>query len=112
MLLFQVNLVVSDGLKSDFAVLFISIQNISQAESTVKFLEANYEAVITENITSPVMVQLLTVSARNVVNGSLLYSILNPNSYFTIGATSGIISWTGAAVDREKTSSVQLIVQV
>ncbi|VDK86986.1 unnamed protein product, partial [Litomosoides sigmodontis] len=108
---YEVNLVVSDGLKSDFAILSINVQNTSQTESTVKFLEANYEAVIAENITSPAMVQLLTVSARSTVNGSVLYSILNPNGYFTISATSGTISWTGAAVDREKISSLQLIVQ-
>ncbi|CAG9538889.1 unnamed protein product [Cercopithifilaria johnstoni] len=108
---YEINLVVSDGLKSDFAVLSIYVENISQTKSTIKFLETNYGAIITENITSSVMTRLLTVSARSTINDSLLYSILNPNNYFTIGATSGIISWTGKAIDREKISAVHLIIQ-
>ncbi|EJD75084.1 cadherin domain-containing protein [Loa loa] len=108
---YEINLVVSDGLKSDFTVLWVRIKNTSEIGNTIKFLEANYEAVMTENITSSVMVPLLTVRAKSTVNDSLLYSILNPNNYFTVGATSGIISWTGTAIDREKMSAVQLIVQ-
>lgn len=112
MLAFQINLVVSDGLKSDFTLLSIRIENTSQIESTIKFLKTDYEAMITENITSSVMVRLLTVSARSTVNDILLYSILNPNDYFVVGAISGIVSWTGIAIDREKMSAVQFIVQV
>ncbi|KAL4002923.1 Cadherin domain family protein [Acanthocheilonema viteae] len=108
---YEINLVVSDGLKSDFAVLSIRVENTSQIESTIKFLKTNYEAMVTENRTSSAVVRLLTVSARSTVNDSLLYSILNPNNYFTIGTTSGIISWTGIAIDREKIPVVQLIVQ-
>lgn len=99
-------------MKSDFTVLLVRIENTSEAGSTIKFLETNYETVMAENINSSVPVQLLTVSARSTVNDSLMYSILNPNNYFTIGATSGIISWTGTAIDREKISAVQLIIQV
>lgn len=93
-------------------MLLVGIKDTSEIGSSIKFLEANYEAVITENTTSSRMVQLLTVRASSTVNDSLLYSILNPNDYFIVGATSGIITWVGTAIDREKTPSVQLIVQV
>uniref|UniRef100_A0A0R3RJ46 Cadherin n=1 Tax=Elaeophora elaphi TaxID=1147741 RepID=A0A0R3RJ46_9BILA len=108
---YKINLVVSDGLKSDFTILSIRIENTSQTESTIKFMKVNYEAKLAENTTSPVMVRLLTVNARTALNDSLLYSILNPNNYFTIGVTSGIISWTGVAINREEISVVQMIVQ-
>uniref|UniRef100_A0AAF5PQC7 Cadherin domain-containing protein n=2 Tax=Wuchereria bancrofti TaxID=6293 RepID=A0AAF5PQC7_WUCBA len=108
---YEINLVVSDGLKSDSTALLVRTENTSETGSTIKFLATNYEAVITENMTSSVMVQLLTVCAISTVNGSLLYNILNPSSYFIVGVTSGIISWTGTAIDREKMPVVKLIVQ-
>ncbi|MCP9259219.1 BMA-PRK-1 [Dirofilaria immitis] len=108
---YEINLIVSDGLKSDSAILSVHIQNTSQTGSIIKFLKTNYEGMITENITSSVAVQLLTVNARSVTNDYLLYSILNPNSYFTVGATSGIVSWTGRVIDREEVSTIQFIVQ-
>ncbi|OZC11535.1 hypothetical protein X798_01393 [Onchocerca flexuosa] len=108
---YEINLVVSDGLKSDSAILSIRIENTSQIGNTIKFMETNYEAMIIENISSPVPERLLTVRARSASNDSLLYSILNPNNYFTVGTTSGIISWTGTTIDREKVSLVQFIVQ-
>uniref|UniRef100_A0A915PC44 Uncharacterized protein n=1 Tax=Setaria digitata TaxID=48799 RepID=A0A915PC44_9BILA len=108
---YQVNLVVSDGLKSDFAFLFVRTENTSQTGNMIKFLENNYELVVTENVTSSVAVRLLSLNVTSKIKDSILYNILNPNEYFTIGATSGIISWTGAVIDREKTATIQFIVQ-
>ncbi|VDN03543.1 unnamed protein product [Thelazia callipaeda] len=108
---YTVNVIVSDGLVSDSTVLLIHVENTSQVGNTIKFLSASYEAVVQENLTSSVPIRLLTVKAKSSSNDELLYSFLNPSKYFTIGTTSGVISWTGAVIDREEVSVIQFLVQ-
>lgn len=109
---FQMDVIVSDGMKSDSAVLIVRVLNTSSIGNVIRFSKANYEASVAENVTSSVAVHLFTVSANSSGKDGLLYSMLNQNKYFTIGATSGLVSWTGVLLDREQTPTVQFIVQV
>lgn len=46
------------------------------------------------------------------LNEHLLFSISNPSKHFQIGSTTGILSTTGIAFDREVKEIYQIIVQV
>lgn len=70
-----------------------------------------YTGVVQENKTKPTTVVVVNVIG-SVLNENLIFSILNPTSYFTIGKTSGVIRTTGHPFDREIQEYHQLIVQV
>ncbi len=80
-------------------------------DSGLVFQRAIYNAVVQENKTKITNVVVVNVIG-SALNENLVFSILNPTEYFTIGRTSGVIRTSGKPFDREAQEYHQLIVQV
>lgn len=90
----------------------VAVQNTAIYSSRLRFSNEEYYTSLIENTTSLAPKRLIEVNATDSGGGGVLYSILNPNKIFTIDAISGVVSWTGAACDRETASVFKLLVQV
>lgn len=80
-------------------------------DSSLKFQKPVYYATVVENDTKVRFLCAVTVIGAHL-NEHLLFSISNPNRHFQIGSTTGILSTTGIAFDREVKETYQIIVQV
>lgn len=80
-------------------------------DSSLKFQKPIYYATVMENDTKVRFLCAVTVIGAHL-NEHLLFSISNPSMYFQIGSTTGILSTTGIAFDREVKEVYQIIVQV
>lgn len=89
----------------------VNIKWEKSEDSGLVFQRHIYNGAVQENKT-----KVLTVVVVNVIgsalNENLIFSILNPTPYFTIGKTSGAIRTTGLPFDRETQEYHKLIVQV
>lgn len=79
-------------------------------DSGLVFQRPIYYGVVQENQTKVMTVVVVNVIG-SVLNENLVFSILNPTSFFVIGKTSGVIRTTGIPFDRETQEYHQLIVQ-
>lgn len=80
-------------------------------DSGLVFQRPVYTGVVQENKTKVMTVVVVNVIG-SALNENLVFSILNPTAYFTIGRTSGVIRTTGRPFDRETQEYHQLIIQV
>jgi hypothetical protein len=97
-------------------VFFFFFRNVNvhwyrSEDSSLKFQKPIYYATVMENDTKVRFLCAVTVIGAHL-NEHLLFSILNPTRYFQIGSTTGILSTTGIAFDREVKEVYQIIVQV
>ncbi|KAM4709804.1 protocadherin Fat 1 [Discoglossus pictus] len=99
----------SDGRFSSIS--FVKINVKESKESSLKFTQRSYSAVVQENTTQ---VKTLTIIAAvgNLINEPLFFHILNPDVRFKIGHTSGVLSTTGIPFDREQEDLFELVVEV
>ncbi|CAH1738811.1 unnamed protein product [Aphis gossypii] len=100
---------VSDGKYSSQSN--VNVRWYRSEDSSLKFQKPIYYATIVENDTKVRFLCAVTVIGAHL-NEHLLFSISNPSSHFQIGSTTGILSTTGIAFDREVKEIYQIIVQV
>lgn len=89
----------------------VNVRWYRSEDSSLKFQKSIYYATIMENDTKARFLCAVTVVGAHL-NEHLLFSISNPTKYFQIGSTTGIVSTTGLAFDREVKEVYQIIVQV
>jgi hypothetical protein len=110
----QVPIAVSDGIHSTRQTLIIRVTNESSQSDALKFTATEYRTSIVENVFLDTLTPLLVLSiaTSNDLDVPITYRILNSRPEFILSPTSGLLSWTGASVDREQTPHIRLIVQV
>lgn len=89
----------------------VNVRWYRSEDSSLKFQKPIYYATVVENDSKVRTLCAVTVLGSHL-NEHLLFSILNPSKYFQIGSTTGILSTTGIAFDREDKEIYQIIVQV
>lgn len=89
----------------------MNIHWLKSQNSGLIFQKPLYLGSVLENDTKPMTVAVVSVIG-NQLNEHLIFSIMNPSPYFTIGKTSGALRTTGYKFDREDQEYYQLIVQV
>lgn len=94
-----------------YSASIVNVKWEKSEDSGLVFQRPIYYGVVQENQTKVMTVVVVNVIG-SVLNENLVFSILNPTNYFTIGRTSGVIRTTGIAFDRETQEYHQLIVQV
>ncbi|XP_068134762.1 protocadherin Fat 1 isoform X2 [Hyperolius riggenbachi] len=99
----------SDRRFSSFASVKINVKE--SKESSLKFTQKTYSAVVQENVTQ---IKTLTVinAVGNRINEPLFFRILNPDIRFKISHTSGVLSTTGIPFDREQQDLYEIVVEV
>ncbi|KAG8453727.1 hypothetical protein GDO86_000378 [Hymenochirus boettgeri] len=99
----------SDGRFSSLTSVKINVKE--SRESSLKFTQRSYTAVVLENSTQ---VKTLTIISAlgSRINEPLFFKILNPDVKFKISSTSGVLSTTGLPFDREVQDSYELVVEV
>ncbi len=100
---------VSDGRHSDRAVVRVQVEEADS--SGLAFGKERYHASVVENTTRSEVVAVVTVLGA-ALNEDLRFSLLNPTDLFSVGATSGAVSTTGVALDREERDRHELLVEV
>lgn len=94
-----------------FAFSNVVVRWYRSEDSSLKFQKPIYYATVMENDNKVRFLCAVTVIGAHL-NEHLLFSISNPSRYFQIGSTTGILSTTGIAFDREVKEIYQIIVQV
>ncbi|XP_023653219.2 protocadherin Fat 2 [Paramormyrops kingsleyae] len=99
----------SDGLYKDTAVVKINVTNITK--TNLGFDQMHYATTVMENTTT---IQSLAVmrASGSYLNEPLIYSILNPQSMFSMIPTSGVLETTGVPFDREEQDVYDVAVEV
>ncbi|XP_066572717.1 protocadherin Fat 2 [Amia ocellicauda] len=106
---YQLFIKASDGLYKDTALVKVNFTNITA--SGLRFQQAFYAAMVSENSTSVTTLAVVRVSGI-YLNEPLFYSILNPNEMFFIIQTSGVLESTGIPFDREEQDVYDLAIEV
>ena len=78
--------------------------------SGLAFAKDKYSGTVMENTTRPVTVVALNVLGT-LLNEHVTFSILNPQGYFEVGATSGVVQTSGRAFDREAQDSYVVVIE-
>ncbi len=100
---------VSDGSFTSTATVNVSVKE--NKGHNLKFTQEMFTAYVQENSAEKKTLTILSV-VGNRVNEPLFYSILNPNSKFEIGRTSGVLFSTGIPFDREEQDLFEIFVEV
>ncbi|KAK2891240.1 hypothetical protein Q8A67_013883 [Cirrhinus molitorella] len=100
---------VSDGRFTGTATVKVSVKE--NKGHNLKFTQEIFTAYVQENSEEKKTLAILSV-VGNRVNEPLFYSILNPNSKFEIGRTSGVLFSTGVPFDREEQDLFEIFVEV
>ncbi|XP_077427254.1 protocadherin Fat 1a isoform X3 [Vanacampus margaritifer] len=106
---YELKVRVSDGRFANVATVKIHLKE--NKESKVKFTRESYRASVPENLSEKKTLEVIA-AVGNQVNEPLFYKILNPDKRFEIGRTSGVVSTTGIAFDREKQDTFDIVVEV
>ncbi|XP_061684884.1 protocadherin Fat 1a isoform X3 [Syngnathoides biaculeatus] len=106
---YELKVRVSDGRFVSNAAIKINLKE--NKESKVKFTKEPYRASVPENLSEKKTLEVIA-AVGNQVNEPLFYKILNPDTRFEIGRTSGVVSTTGIAFDREKQHTFDIVVEV
>ncbi|XP_051945075.1 protocadherin Fat 1 [Xyrauchen texanus] len=80
-------------------------------EDNLRFTQEIFTAYVQENSSERKTLAIISV-VGNRINEPLFYSILNPNSRFEIGRTSGVLFSTGVPFDREEQDLFDIFVEV
>ncbi|XP_075466227.1 protocadherin Fat 1 isoform X4 [Ascaphus truei] len=106
---YELTIRASDGRFSSMTSVKINVKE--SKESSLKFTQQSYSAVVQENSTQ---VKILTIisAVGNRINEPLFFHILNPDARFKISHTSGVLSNTGVPFDREQQEIFELVVEV
>ncbi|KAM4809573.1 LOW QUALITY PROTEIN: protocadherin Fat 1 [Rhinophrynus dorsalis] len=99
----------SDGRFSSLTSVKINVKE--SKESSLKFTQRSYSAVVQENSTQVKTLTIISV-VGNRINEPLFFHILNPDVKFKISQTSGVLSTTGIPFDREQQDLFELVVEV
>ncbi|XP_051939687.1 protocadherin Fat 1a isoform X1 [Hippocampus zosterae] len=106
---YELKVRVSDGRFANVAAVKIHLKE--NKASKVKFTRDSYRASVPENLSERRTLEVIA-AVGNHVNEPLFYKILNPDKRFEIGRTSGVVSTTGIAFDREKEDTFDVVVEV
>ncbi|XP_056328618.1 protocadherin Fat 1 [Danio aesculapii] len=106
---YRLTVQVSDGSFIGSATVKVNVKD--NKSHNLKFRQDIFTAHVQENSTEKKTLTVLSV-VGNRVNEPLFYSILNPNSKFEIGRTSGVLFSTGIPFDREEQDLFEIIVKV
>ncbi|XP_061626492.1 protocadherin Fat 1a isoform X2 [Phyllopteryx taeniolatus] len=106
---YELKVRVSDGRFASVAAIKIHLKE--NKESKVKFTRESYRASVPENLSEKKTLEVIA-AVGNQVNEPLFYKILNPDKRFEIGRTSGVVSTTGIAFDREQQHTFDVVVEV
>uniref|UniRef100_A0A3Q3D844 FAT atypical cadherin 1a n=1 Tax=Hippocampus comes TaxID=109280 RepID=A0A3Q3D844_HIPCM len=106
---YELKVRVSDGRFANVAAVKIHLKE--NKASKVKFTRESYRASVPENLSERRTLEVIA-AVGNHVNEPLFYKILNPDKRFEIGRTSGVVSTTGIAFDREKEDTFDVVVEV
>ena len=107
--LFALSLSVTDGKFTDQCKLNLIAKKSDN--SGLVFSKARYYATVLENSTKVDVILVLNVLG-SALNENLEFRILSPTEMFNLGRTSGALSTTGKAFDREEQENYELIVEV
>ncbi|CAI9732107.1 protocadherin Fat 1 isoform X3 [Octopus vulgaris] len=99
---------VSDGVYETSAEIFITV--LRSNETSLVFTKNDYQVEVMENVATNQSLTVLQLTGL-ILNQHITFKLLNPNSMFTIGATSGVLHTIGKPFDREKRSSYRLVVE-
>ncbi|XP_043112794.1 protocadherin Fat 1 [Puntigrus tetrazona] len=100
---------VSDGSFTGTATVKVSVKE--NKGHNLKFTQEIFTAYVRENSAEKKTLAIVSV-VGNRVNEPLFYSILNPNSKFKMGRTSGVLFSTGIPFDREEQDLFEIFVEV
>ncbi|XP_067312718.1 protocadherin Fat 1 [Pseudorasbora parva] len=106
---YRLTVQVFDGSFTSTAAVKVSVKD--DKGHNVKFPQEIVTAYVQENTTEKKTLAILS-AVGNRVNEPLFYSILNPNSKYEIGCTSGVLFSTGIPFDREEQDFFEIIVEV
>uniref|UniRef100_A0A9J7YAP4 FAT atypical cadherin 1b n=1 Tax=Cyprinus carpio carpio TaxID=630221 RepID=A0A9J7YAP4_CYPCA len=106
---YRLTVQVSDGSFTGTATVKVSIKE--NKGHNLKFTQEIFTAYVQENSAEKKTLAILSV-VGNRVNEPLFYSILNPNSKFEMGRTSGVLFSTGIPFDREEQDLFEIYVEV
>uniref|UniRef100_A0A672SFN9 FAT atypical cadherin 1 n=1 Tax=Sinocyclocheilus grahami TaxID=75366 RepID=A0A672SFN9_SINGR len=106
---YRLTIQVSDGSFTGTATVKVSVKE--NKGHNLKFTQEIFTAYVQENSAEKKTLAILSV-VGNRVNEPLFYSILNPNSKFEMGRTSGVLFSTGIPFDREEQDLFEIFVEV
>uniref|UniRef100_A0A671LFV9 FAT atypical cadherin 1b n=1 Tax=Sinocyclocheilus anshuiensis TaxID=1608454 RepID=A0A671LFV9_9TELE len=106
---YRLTIQVSDGSFTGTATVKVSVKE--NKGHNLKFTQEIFTAYVQENSVEKKTLAILSV-VGNRVNEPLFYSILNPNSKFEMGRTSGVLFSTGIPFDREEQDLFEILVEV
>ncbi|XP_061882625.1 protocadherin Fat 1a isoform X3 [Entelurus aequoreus] len=106
---YELKVRVSDGRFATVATVKINLKE--NKESKLKFTRESYKASVLENLSEKKTLEVIA-AVGNQVNEPVFYRILNPDRRFEIGRTSGVVSTTGIAFDRETQDLFDVVVEV
>ncbi|XP_053559873.1 protocadherin Fat 1 isoform X2 [Bombina bombina] len=106
---YELTIRASDGRFSSHTSVKINVKE--SKESSLRFTQHSYSAVVQENTTQVKMLTIIT-PVGNLINEPLFFQILNPDTRFKMGHTSGVLSTTGIPFDREQEELFELVVEV
>ncbi|XP_062333238.1 protocadherin Fat 1a isoform X1 [Osmerus eperlanus] len=106
---YELRVRVSDGRFASMASVKINVKENKQ--SSLKFTRESYTAYVQENSSEKKTLAVIA-AVGNQVNEPLFYTILNPDRRFEISRTSGVLSTTGIAFDREVQDTFDIVVEV
>ncbi|KAL1023572.1 hypothetical protein UPYG_G00042580 [Umbra pygmaea] len=106
---YELRVRVSDGRFANTASVKINVRE--NKESSLKFTRDAYTAYVQENSSERKSLAVIA-AVGNLVNEPLFYTILNPDKRFEISRTSGVLSSTGIAFDREAQDTFDIVVEV
>uniref|UniRef100_A0A672QAR5 FAT atypical cadherin 1 n=1 Tax=Sinocyclocheilus grahami TaxID=75366 RepID=A0A672QAR5_SINGR len=106
---YRLTVQVSDGSFTGTATVKVSVKE--NKGHNLKFTHEIFTAYVQENSVEKKTLAILSVVGYRV-NEPLFYSILNPNSKFEIGRTSGVLFSTGIPFDREEQDLFEMFVEV
>uniref|UniRef100_A0A8C2JQ89 FAT atypical cadherin 1b n=1 Tax=Cyprinus carpio TaxID=7962 RepID=A0A8C2JQ89_CYPCA len=106
---YRLTVQVSDGSFTGTATVKVSVKENKGHD--LKFTQEIFTAYVQENSAEKKTLAILSV-VGNRVNEPLFYSILNPNSKFEMGRTSGVLFSTGIPFDREEQDLFEIYVEV
>lgn len=106
---YELKVRVSDGRFASVATVKINVKE--NKESKLKFTRESYKASVQENSSEKKTLAIIT-SVGSQVNEPLFYRLLNPDKRFAISRTSGVVSTTGIAFDREVQDVFDFVIEV
>ncbi|XP_060561268.1 LOW QUALITY PROTEIN: protocadherin Fat 1-like [Ruditapes philippinarum] len=106
---YKLKVQVTDGIFKTETIVFVAVSQPTSSPFT--FTHEVYEAWVIEN--HEIFDTLTVVQVENRgLNQQFTYSLLNGGDKFEIGFTSGVVTTTGVAFDREEVSIYNLVVEV